>query len=492
MTIKEIEELAEMPRANIRYYEEQGLLNPTRGANGYRDYSEEDLSILKKVKLLRSLHMSLDEIKAVHKGQQNLSVVLERQLQILSAEKEETNKAQSVCETMYRDGTRYENLDAEKYLSALKESQSFKETRYWSSNESKTDRIPRVQAPWRRYFARALDWAVYSLIWDCILMFGFHINIANLGLGLQLLGFVVEMVLLMVLEPLQLSLFGTTLGKWILGLHVLHNDDRKLSFIEAFERTGIVLCYGYGLCIPILSLITLWKSCKICINGQELAWAYDSRLILKDQKNFCVVSYVAARAALLGVAVLTSVLAMSPVNRGELTVAEFCENYRILAKFFDLESGYTLDDNGNWVDSTPNNGEVIFLSLNIHDHPKFIFETDSEGNIQKISFKIEDYISAETPQDRRKEVPNCQNQMQLAVLAFVVAQEDFPLFSSTRDDMLEIIGRHIFSDYTFKESGVTVNCEVEWEGYRQSYSTLISTEGEESSVYMEFSMTLED
>lgn len=492
MTIKEIEELAGMPRANIRYYEEQGLLNPTRGANGYRDYSEEDLAVLKKVKLLRSLHMSLDEIKTLHTGQQVLSVALERQIQKLSVEKEEAHKAQSVCETMYRDGTKYETLDSEKYLSALKETQSFTEARYWSTNESKTDRIPRVQAPWRRYFARALDWAVYSLIWDCILMFGFHINIANLGLGLQLLGFVVEMVLLMVLEPLQLSLFGTTLGKWILGLHVLHNDDRKLSLIEAFERTGIVLCYGYGLCIPILSLITLWKSCKSCINGEELAWAYDSRLILRDQKNFRVVLYVAARAALLGVTVLTAILAMSPVHRGELTVAEFCENYRILAKFFDLESGYTLDDNGNWIDSTPNKGEIIFLSLNIHDHPKFIFETDSEGKIQKISFKIEDYISADTPKERRKEVPNCQNQMQLAVLAFVAAQEEFPLFSSARDDMLDIISNHVFSDYVFTESGVNVTCEVEWKGYDQSYNRLISIEEEESSYYMEFSMNIQN
>ena len=52
MTIKEIEELAGMPRANIRYYEAEGLLSPVRSENGYRDYSEEDLSILKKIKLL--------------------------------------------------------------------------------------------------------------------------------------------------------------------------------------------------------------------------------------------------------------------------------------------------------------------------------------------------------------------------------------------------------------------------------------------------------
>lgn len=32
-----------VPRANIRYYEAEGLLAPARSGNGYRDYSEEDL-----------------------------------------------------------------------------------------------------------------------------------------------------------------------------------------------------------------------------------------------------------------------------------------------------------------------------------------------------------------------------------------------------------------------------------------------------------------
>ena len=95
MTIKEIEELAGMPRANIRYYEAEGLVSPTRSENGYRDYSKEDLSILKKIKLLRSLHMSMEEIKALHTGEQELSVVLEQQIKKLSAEKENLDKAQN-------------------------------------------------------------------------------------------------------------------------------------------------------------------------------------------------------------------------------------------------------------------------------------------------------------------------------------------------------------------------------------------------------------
>ncbi|MCD7863637.1 MAG: MerR family transcriptional regulator [Lachnospiraceae bacterium] len=46
--IREIEALFGMTRANIRFYKAEGLLNPAREENGYRDYSEEDLEILKK------------------------------------------------------------------------------------------------------------------------------------------------------------------------------------------------------------------------------------------------------------------------------------------------------------------------------------------------------------------------------------------------------------------------------------------------------------
>ncbi|MBR3560895.1 MAG: MerR family transcriptional regulator [Oscillospiraceae bacterium] len=46
MTIKEIEDRSGMTRANIRFYESEGLLHPGRRENGYRDYSSSDLEAL--------------------------------------------------------------------------------------------------------------------------------------------------------------------------------------------------------------------------------------------------------------------------------------------------------------------------------------------------------------------------------------------------------------------------------------------------------------
>ena len=43
MTIKEVEQNLNVPRATVRFYEKEGLLSPVRGENGYREYSEEDV-----------------------------------------------------------------------------------------------------------------------------------------------------------------------------------------------------------------------------------------------------------------------------------------------------------------------------------------------------------------------------------------------------------------------------------------------------------------
>ena len=49
----------------IRYYEEIGLVKPSRRANGYRDYDESDISVLQFIRRTRDLGFSLDEVAAL-------------------------------------------------------------------------------------------------------------------------------------------------------------------------------------------------------------------------------------------------------------------------------------------------------------------------------------------------------------------------------------------------------------------------------------------
>ena len=58
MKINEVEALVGITKKNIRFYEEQGLINPRRNSeNGYRDYGEEEVAVLRQIKLLRKLDL---------------------------------------------------------------------------------------------------------------------------------------------------------------------------------------------------------------------------------------------------------------------------------------------------------------------------------------------------------------------------------------------------------------------------------------------------
>lgn len=77
MTIKKIEQLLKIPRATVRFYEKEGLVNPSRKGNGYRDYSDEDVEKLRKVIILRKIGMSVEDINDIFDGTMSMSEVLD-------------------------------------------------------------------------------------------------------------------------------------------------------------------------------------------------------------------------------------------------------------------------------------------------------------------------------------------------------------------------------------------------------------------------------
>ena len=74
MKIKQVEELVGITRKNIRFYEEQGLLNVARAENGYREYHQADVIRLQEIKLFRKMDISIEEMKALFE-KKNWSIV---------------------------------------------------------------------------------------------------------------------------------------------------------------------------------------------------------------------------------------------------------------------------------------------------------------------------------------------------------------------------------------------------------------------------------
>lgn len=69
MKINEAEELLGISKANIRFYEKQGLLTPGRSENRYRDYSDEDIDRLRQIIILRKLGVSVQDIGKILSGE---------------------------------------------------------------------------------------------------------------------------------------------------------------------------------------------------------------------------------------------------------------------------------------------------------------------------------------------------------------------------------------------------------------------------------------
>lgn len=69
MKINEAEELLGISKANIRFYEKQGLLTPNRSENRYRDYSGEDIDRLRQIIILRKLGISVQDIGKILSGE---------------------------------------------------------------------------------------------------------------------------------------------------------------------------------------------------------------------------------------------------------------------------------------------------------------------------------------------------------------------------------------------------------------------------------------
>lgn len=65
MYIKDVCKECKLTKKAIEYYEQQGLVSPTIEDNGYRNYSNDDISVLKEIGALRKLGISIADIKNI-------------------------------------------------------------------------------------------------------------------------------------------------------------------------------------------------------------------------------------------------------------------------------------------------------------------------------------------------------------------------------------------------------------------------------------------
>ena len=112
MKINEVEAQVGITKKNIRFYEEQGLLSPRRNSeNGYRDYGEGEVAVLRQIKLMRKLGVPLEEIRRMQAGG-TVADGMRRHLVTLERERSSLEQSILLCQSLKNREERLDALDA--------------------------------------------------------------------------------------------------------------------------------------------------------------------------------------------------------------------------------------------------------------------------------------------------------------------------------------------------------------------------------------------
>lgn len=440
MTIREIEALSGMTRANIRFYESEGLLTPNRMENGYRDYTRSDLDTLHKIRLLRALGLGIDEIRKLSAGETALGEALESRLSAMQTEQRTLVRAEEVARAMLRAHADYATLDTGRYLAALEAG---------AQTAVQQDVQPKQHMLWQRFFARYLDVTLYHAFWVTLLpLLGYNL-FRNRNGGAMLVQ-VLSLLTMFFLEPLLLHIFAATPGKWLFGLRVTDGDGGKLTYEAALNRTAFVFWYGIRLDLPVLRLVRLYKCAEDEQAGKALPWEADSEQTVHDRRGWRFAAAALLAIAVMAGAVLGVLLPIGTVHRGDLTVAQFAENYNAIQRQLGSE-GIELDASGCWKAKSvfeTSGGTTTYMFRD--RYPQFEYETEN-GILTAVIYRLESGTGNEV------QASSDGNVLSLALYAFAGAETKYLAFDRALQTAAADLSEHRFSEFQTVVDGVDVS-----------------------------------
>jgi len=399
MKIQDLENRTGLERPTIRFYEREGLLQPKRLENGYRDYSETDAALLLKIKLLRQLGFSLEKIKALQQGSVDFSAALSEQIARLASQIDDHKRSRAVCQQIQKDGVGYANLDGAHYLQILRTIPiDGRSTGNYSFQES----LPKEIHPWRRFFARTIDYTLFGSLLNILLFVIFRIRPLP-GDFMQAVLLVITGALFVPVEALLLHFYGTTPGKLAMGIRIEYYQGGTLPMWAALDRAKQVFIHGEGIRIPLLSL-AFNHVCYCRLTGRaygrmakyneidpptEMDWDTECELIYTDWDRKQI---TALTVAILLWAIMVTVFvtdAVKPKYRSDLTIAQFAENYNFYYGSFNTDivtQSERLQPDGSFYPESDQNITIYINGEPEKPQQPFTYETQN-GIIKSIHYE---------------------------------------------------------------------------------------------------------
>lgn len=243
--------------------------------------------------------------------------------------------------------------------------------------------------PWRRYFARKFDFALYGLLWSLAAQWGLRLNIGGLYAMLNVLSIMVGVVLMVVIEPFLLHFWGTTPGKWLFGMEIRTPNGEKLAIRTGFYRTWQVFTGGMGWVIPIWSWYRLYKSYQASTAG-EPPWDIDNgcHIVMHERKTkwYRVLMFLFAWLLVLAAEFGISLYADLPRNTGRLTFAQYVDNCNNVLKYHEL--GRSMRADGSLGQGWDSEGGIITIDSATYT-PEVTAETDANGYVTAVELHID-------------------------------------------------------------------------------------------------------
>lgn len=87
MKTHDVEQLLGITKQALIYYEKEGLIKPTRNKNNYREYNQNDIELLQLILTLRSMGISIDDIKLILSGELSIRYCLKNKQEYFQQEK---------------------------------------------------------------------------------------------------------------------------------------------------------------------------------------------------------------------------------------------------------------------------------------------------------------------------------------------------------------------------------------------------------------------
>ncbi len=348
--------------------------------------------------------------------------------------------------------------------------------------------------PWRRYFARATDGIIY--MYTIQLVLAIFTNSSPIDEISPLLSWFIGLIAVFIFEPILLSRFGTTIGKFIFGIYIYDNQGRKLSYGYAFERTTDVLIFGKGLDIPFFSIYTLIKSYNTYAYYNKTRWDEYHNVCLKRKNIFVSILGVIAIFCFFIVSMAWNIEMRRTPNRGDITVSEYVENFNTISNkvysdtFYD--NIYLLEEDGQATERTIGHG--IYIVVNGEavgkdddpnaekvQRPNYVY-TEENGLMTGIEF-VEEY-------NGEKSYPKIYDEdITFAIMSFVNAQGRVKILKNDAIDLIKDLVENPYESYEGVVNGVRVIYDVELEGYSESYGRLsLNVEDGEQDYKITFKM----